>query len=63
MPDIDLKIITHKLSMPVGAKSVGQKRRGMNVERKTAIKVEVERLLAAGFTTRRDSPMWSSLKR
>jgi len=49
MPEIDLDIICHKLSINADAKPLKQKPRRMNKEWSCAISDEVDRLLQAGF--------------
>ncbi|XP_074336906.1 uncharacterized protein LOC141674079 [Apium graveolens] len=49
MPDIDPKLITHKLNVDPNRKTVKKKKRRFSPERKEAIKQEMEKLLEAGF--------------
>jgi len=60
MPEIDLDIICHKLSINADAKPLKQKPRGMNKERSRAISDEVDRLLQAGFIRETFYPDWLS---
>ena len=49
MPGIDPKIVEHKITTYPDAKLVRQKLRPVNPKKEIAIKVEVEKLLKAGF--------------
>jgi len=49
MPGIDPRIVVHEIPMYPGAKPVRQRLRPVHPRKATAIKVEVEKLLKAGF--------------
>jgi hypothetical protein len=49
MPGIDPKIVEHEITMYPDAKPVQQKLHPINPKKATAIKIEVEKLLKAGF--------------
>jgi hypothetical protein len=49
MPGIGPKIVEHEITMYPDAKAVRQKLRPVNPKKETAIKVEVEKFLKAGF--------------
>jgi hypothetical protein len=49
MPGIDPKIVEHEITTYPDAKPVRQKLRPVNPKKATAIKLEVEKLLKAGF--------------
>ena len=60
MPEIDIEIICHKLSIKMDAKPVKQWPKRMNEERSHAISDEVDRLLQAGFIRETFYPNWLS---
>ena len=49
MPEIDPRIIVHRLSTKPLTKPVRQKRRSLNAERAAAVKDEVDKLLKEKF--------------
>jgi hypothetical protein len=49
MPGIDPKIVEHEITTYPDAKPVQQKLRPINPKKAAAIKIEVEKLLKAGF--------------
>ena len=49
MPGIDPRIVIHEIKTYAGAKPVRQKLRQIHPKKAAAIKVEVEKLLRAGF--------------
>jgi len=49
MPGIDSSVVSHKLSIFREARPVTQKRRKMGGEKRKATKVEVHKLISAGF--------------
>jgi len=49
MPSIDPRVASHKLSIFREARPVAQKRRKMGGEKREAAKVEVQKLILAGF--------------
>ena len=49
MPTIDVRIIVHEIKTYAGAKPVRKKLRQIHLKKATAIKVEVLKLLRAGF--------------
>lgn len=60
MPRIDPNMITHRLNIDPNHHPNKQKRRIFILERYKAIKVEVDKLIKAGFIRSIDYPMWLS---
>ena len=58
MPGISPDLITHKLNIDSSRKTVKQKKRNFALERREAIKEEVEKLLKAGFIEEIQFPEW-----
>ena len=58
MPGINPDLITHKLNVDPSRKTVKQKKRNFAPERQEAIKLEVEKLLEAGFIKEIQFPEW-----
>jgi len=49
MPDIDPRVISHRLSVCKEARPIAQKKRRMGEEKRNAAAMEVQKLLEAGF--------------
>lgn len=60
VPSIDSHVIAHQLNIDLKHRPVKQKWRAFNSERYEAIKVEVDKLLKAGFVRSMDYPTWLS---
>ncbi|BFG30000.1 hypothetical protein CerSpe_162740 [Prunus speciosa] len=58
MPGLDPNLVSHTLNIELGAKPVVQPRRNFHPEIEMQIKVEIEKLLAAGFIKPIKSPTW-----
>ncbi|RDX99702.1 hypothetical protein CR513_17219, partial [Mucuna pruriens] len=58
MPGLDLRFMCHELSIKPGSKLIAQKKRKQGEEKRTTIKEEVEKLLAAGFVREVQYPTW-----
>ena len=58
MPDVDLKVITHKLSLYKEVKPIAQKKRKLGEERRTAARAEADKLLQAGFIRKAHYTTW-----
>ncbi|XP_010666430.2 uncharacterized protein LOC104883586 [Beta vulgaris subsp. vulgaris] len=58
MPSIDPDFMVHRLNMNEDVRPVKQKKRNFSAEKNTAIKVEVDKLLAADFIEPCDYPEW-----
>lgn len=58
MPEIDERVIVHKLSINPQAKLVKQKRRTIALEKQKVIEKKISRLLSMGFIFNIDYPKW-----
>ena len=58
IPGIPREVIEHRLAVRADAKPVKQKLRRFAPNRKDAIKVEIEKLLVAGFIREVEHPEW-----
>ena len=59
-PGVDPKVASHKLSIYKEARYVSQKKRKLGEERRQAAKIEVEKLLSAGFIDEAQYTTWLS---
>lgn len=58
MPGIDLRVITHRLSVDPSARPIRQKKRAFATDRNQAIDEEVDKLLKARFIQGVTYPNW-----
>jgi hypothetical protein len=58
MPGIPREVIEHKLGIDLAFKPIKQKERRYTLERRETIRLEVNRLLEAGFIKPVDYPSW-----
>jgi hypothetical protein len=58
MPGIPREVIAHKLGIDPAFKSIKQKERRYTPERRETIRIEVNKLLEAGFIRPVDYPNW-----
>ncbi|CAL9028625.1 unnamed protein product, partial [Prunus brigantina] len=58
MPGLNPNLVSHTLNIEVGTKPVVQPRRNFHPEVEKQIKVEIEKLLAAGFIKPIKHPTW-----
>ncbi|KAI5313925.1 hypothetical protein L3X38_043101 [Prunus dulcis] len=58
MPGLDPNLVSHTLNIELGTKPVVQPRRNFHPEVEKQIKVEIEKLLAAGFIKPIKHPTW-----
>jgi hypothetical protein len=58
MPEIPREVIEHKLGIDPAFKPIKQKERRYTLERREAIRLEVNKLLEAGFIRPVDYPSW-----
>ncbi|MCI62668.1 hypothetical protein A2U01_0083925, partial [Trifolium medium] len=58
MPGIDVRVITHKLSISSETKPIPQRKRKVGEERRAAIEEEVAKLRSACFIEEIKYPSW-----